>query len=320
MQCEGSVRDLIRLAALAWTNQVGRPSGLGINTGAFPRPPERRISQTVAGKEKNGGGSLVSSRSMRGTAVTAKAVRPFLFYGYSVLATGYRLRLLPVACCLLPGPCGLSPPPALLHDRVRIDSCARLHIQYEEWILDTGTGFDPGEVSVSQSTNASQRTETRSWGRTHRESDPSMPQVYTDEGRGKAMIATDTRSVMVVSADTERAGRFAETLRTAGSNVTVESRGARAAELAGGGEGSPGFLMVDLDLPELDLHRLREALGETEPAPESLEVVERRQIAAMLRYTSGNRRKAAQLLGLARSTLLAKIRRYGLEAPAESEV
>ena len=45
----------------------------------------------------------------------------------------------------------------------------------------------------------------------------------------------------------------------------------------------------------------------------------RGQIAAMLRYTSGNRRKAAQLLGLARSTLLAKIRRYGLEAPAESE-
>ena len=173
---------------------------------------------------------------------------------------------------------------------------------------------------MSQSTNASQRAEPRSWGRTHRESDASMPQAYTDEGRGKAMIATDTRSVMVVSADTERAGRFAETLRTAGSNVTVESRGARAAELAGGGEGSPGFLMVDLDLPELDLHRLREALGETEPAPESLEVVERRQIAAMLRYTSGNRRKAAQLLGLARSTLLAKIRRYGLEAPAESEV
>jgi DNA-binding NtrC family response regulator len=79
------------------------------------------------------------------------------------------------------------------------------------------------------------------------------------------------------------------------------------------------MLVVDLELPELDLHRLREALGETEPAPESLEVVERRQIAAMLRYTSGNRRKAAQLLGLARSTLLAKIRRYGLEAPAEAE-
>jgi DNA-binding NtrC family response regulator len=61
-------------------------------------------------------------------------------------------------------------------------------------------------------------------------------------------------------------------------------------------------------------------LGESAPAPESLEAVERRQIAAMLQHTGGNRRKAAQLLGLARSTLLSKIRRYELEAPIESPV
>ena len=128
------------------------------------------------------------------------------------------------------------------------------------------------------------------------------------------------KPVLVISADTDRAERLAETLRSGGSSVTIEAHGARAAELAGSGEGGPGLLVVDLDLPELDLHRLREALGENEPPPESLEVVERRQIAAMLRYTSGNRRKAAQLLGLARSTLLAKIRRYGLETPVESEV
>jgi DNA-binding NtrC family response regulator len=134
------------------------------------------------------------------------------------------------------------------------------------------------------------------------------------------MAETETRPVLVVTADTQRATRLAEALRTTGSSVTIEQRGARAAELAGSAEGGPGMLLVDLELPELDLHRLREALGETEPAPESLEVVERRQIAAMLRYTSGNRRKAAQLLGLARSTLLAKIRRYGLEAPVETEV
>ena len=95
---------------------------------------------------------------------------------------------------------------------------------------------------------------------------------------------------------------------------------AQAAQIAGAGDGGPGLLLIDLDLPELDLAKLREALGESEPAPESLEVVERRQIAAMLRHTSGNRRKAAQLLGLARSTLLAKIRRYGLESPVETEV
>jgi hypothetical protein len=33
----------------------------------------------VARREKNGGASSDSSRSMCGTAVTAKAVRPFLF-------------------------------------------------------------------------------------------------------------------------------------------------------------------------------------------------------------------------------------------------
>lgn len=128
------------------------------------------------------------------------------------------------------------------------------------------------------------------------------------------------KPVLVVSADAEKASRVAEALKVGGNNVTIEHRGARAAELAGAGQGGPGLLVLDLELPELDLNRLREALGESEPAPESLEVVERRQIAAMLRYTSGNRRKAAQLLGLARSTLLAKIRRYGLEAPVESEV
>jgi len=78
--------------------------------------------------------------------------------------------------------------------------------------------------------------------------------------------------------------------------------------------------VLDLTLPELDLQRLREALGESAPPPEPLESVERRQIAAMLRHTGGNRRKAAQLLGLARSTLLAKIRRYGLEPGSEPEV
>jgi len=30
-------------------NQVGWPSGLGIDAKASPRPPERRISQPVAG-------------------------------------------------------------------------------------------------------------------------------------------------------------------------------------------------------------------------------------------------------------------------------
>ncbi len=53
-----------------------------------------------------------------------------------------------------------------------------------------------------------------------------------------------------------------------------------------------------------------EASGQ--PVPESLEAAEARHIAATLRHTGGNRRQAALLLGIARSTLLAKIRKYGL--------
>jgi DNA-binding NtrC family response regulator len=49
-------------------------------------------------------------------------------------------------------------------------------------------------------------------------------------------------------------------------------------------------------------------------SPESLEIIERRHIAATLRHTRGNKRRAAEILGIARSTLLAKVRRYGLEA------
>lgn len=47
--------------------------------------------------------------------------------------------------------------------------------------------------------------------------------------------------------------------------------------------------------------------------PEPLAAMERRHIARALAWTRGNRREAARLLGIARSTLLAKIRRYRLD-------
>ena len=47
-----------------------------------------------------------------------------------------------------------------------------------------------------------------------------------------------------------------------------------------------------------------------------LDDVERRHIIATLQFTRGNKRRAAQLLGIARSTLIQKVRRYGLEAVA----
>jgi DNA-binding NtrC family response regulator len=48
------------------------------------------------------------------------------------------------------------------------------------------------------------------------------------------------------------------------------------------------------------------------PAPESLEAAEARHLRAVLRFTDGNKRQAALLLGIARSTLLAKVRKYRL--------
>lgn len=59
---------------------------------------------------------------------------------------------------------------------------------------------------------------------------------------------------------------------------------------------------------------------QSEEPPLSLAEVERRHIARTLAWTGGNRREAARLLGVARSTLLAKIRRYQLDevtAPPE---
>jgi DNA-binding NtrC family response regulator len=135
------------------------------------------------------------------------------------------------------------------------------------------------------------------------------------------MIDNGSRPVLVVSNDPSRAERVAECLRKEVGKTTIETRGADAAALIGeGGDAATGLLVLDLSLPELDRQRLREAMGEHAAPPEPLEAVERRQIAAMLHYTAGNRRKAAQLLGLARSTLLAKIRRYELETPVDVAV
>jgi len=70
-----------------------------------------------------------------------------------------------------------------------------------------------------------------------------------------------------------------------------------------------------MSLPWIDRVALGQLLvpGVQDVPPEPLEAVERRQIHAMLQYTGGNKRRAAQLLGIARSTLIQKVRRYGIE-------
>lgn len=82
-------------------------------------------------------------------------------------------------------------------------------------------------------------------------------------------------------------------LRAAGHFVATEATSAPPAGLPS----IPDFVITD---------------AAAQPTPESLDAAEARHIAAMLRHTGGNRRQAAIMLGIARSTLLAKIRKYGL--------
>ena len=118
--------------------------------------------------------------------------------------------------------------------------------------------------------------------------------------------------VLVLERDPKRRDVVLGMLRAAGHQGAAAPDGATAAAAIG----LPGFdvLLLDLGMPELDLTRLREALAPAESvAPDSLEAAERRHIARALRHTSGNKRQAALLLGISRSTLLHKVRKYGLK-------
>ncbi len=117
--------------------------------------------------------------------------------------------------------------------------------------------------------------------------------------------------LLVLEADPSRRDAWLGMLRSGGHQAVAAPDGAAAAAAIG----LPGFdaLLLDLGLPDLDLARLREALAPAALAPpDSLEAAERRHIALALRHTGGNKRQAAHLLGISRSTLLHKVRKYGL--------
>ncbi|MBL8986474.1 MAG: helix-turn-helix domain-containing protein [Gemmatimonadales bacterium] len=126
-------------------------------------------------------------------------------------------------------------------------------------------------------------------------------------------MATGRSLSILIASERETLTRaLAEALRAQGHQPLVQETGAAASDALG----APGVdaVILDTDLPGVDWDRLRGAFTPDRPAvPEPLDSVERRHIAATLRFTGGNRRNAAQLLGIARSTLLAKIRKYGLD-------
>jgi polyisoprenoid-binding protein YceI/CheY-like chemotaxis protein len=116
---------------------------------------------------------------------------------------------------------------------------------------------------------------------------------------------------LVLEDDAKRREQLVTLLRGAEHQVVGASSGAIAAEAISGDRFDA--LLLDLRLPDLDLSTLRQALSPSHTAePDSLASAERRHLALVLRHTSGNKRKAAHLLGISRSTLLNKVRKYGL--------
>ncbi len=129
---------------------------------------------------------------------------------------------------------------------------------------------------------------------------------------------TDAQHVLLLDGDDIRRRALAAMFRAAGHVTIAEGAGAAAVDalVAGPDAATPGFdvLVLDLALPGLDVSALRRAVApEVTTPPDSLESAERRHLVRVLEYTAGNRRQAALLLGISRSTLLNKIRRYGIE-------
>lgn len=119
--------------------------------------------------------------------------------------------------------------------------------------------------------------------------------------------------VVLVSAVPDRADALARALREAGHQVSVLADAAQAGKALH--SGTHDALVVDLRHPSLDRNAMASSLSPAVPeaAPVPLDDVERRHIITALLYTRGNKRRAAQILGIARSTLIQKVRRYGLE-------
>jgi DNA-binding NtrC family response regulator len=116
---------------------------------------------------------------------------------------------------------------------------------------------------------------------------------------------------LIITESAERRRSWEELLRNAGHQVVPAANITEAQEAL---VAALDFVVIDAKVSTLDVPALQQALHAGQAgAPDSLESAERRHIALTLHYTRGNRRQAARLLGIARSTMLSKLRKYGLE-------
>lgn len=128
----------------------------------------------------------------------------------------------------------------------------------------------------------------------------------------------ESKHVILAVPDPRAGGEIAAAFRGLGYHVIPAEDVHLAGEVLAAAEAE--YLVLGLSLPSLDLDALRRAIdpasaGTVEPV--SLDAVERKHIEGVLQQTGGNRSRAARLLGISRSTLHAKIRRYGLEKEKE---
>lgn len=124
----------------------------------------------------------------------------------------------------------------------------------------------------------------------------------------------DSHHVLVVAPEGTRGEEIATVLRERGHTVARAESGDEAA--AALQEPGIDFLVLDLRSPDLSLAALRAALAPAGPGvPDTLDDAERRHITAVLRHTGGNKRQAALILGISRSTLLHKVRKYQVVIP-----
>jgi len=118
--------------------------------------------------------------------------------------------------------------------------------------------------------------------------------------------------ILLLGHDSDRQAEWAQLLRNAGHQAVSVANPSTVAESIESAEFDT--IVIDLAWPGLDLMTLRRTLAlATEQEPDSLAAAERRHLALALKHTGGNKRKAAQLLGISRSTLLNKVRKYRLE-------